>query len=29
VEGRETKATKQAILASNDLQTGESALKHY
>lgn len=27
--GRETKATKQAMLASNHFETGESSLKNY
>ncbi len=29
VEGRETKAIKQAMLASNSFATGESSLRHY
>lgn len=29
VEGRETKAIKQAMLASNHFTTGESSLQHY
>lgn len=29
VEGRETKAIKQAMLASNSFATGESTLRHY
>jgi hypothetical protein len=29
IPGRETKATKQAMLASNDPLTGQSSLKHY
>ena len=29
IEGRETKAIKQAMLASNSFATGESTLRHY
>lgn len=29
IPGRETKATKQALLASNDPLTGQSSLRHY
>lgn len=29
IEGRETKAIKQAMLASNHFETGTSSLEHY